>query len=270
MARAAEEVGLDSVWVGDHLLYRGDGREERGPWDAWTLLAGIAAITSRVRIGPLVACTGFASAGLLARKAAAVQEVSNGRLVLALGAGWNEAEFRAFGLPFDRRAARFEEEFEVIRRLLAGDRVTMAGRFEQLDDAVLLPRPDRPALMVGSTGERVLRTALPHVDAWNTWYGWFGNSPEGFAEQNARVSQLVREVDRNPGDVRRTAVLFVDAGGGRDERPHAAGAPPIGGSAAQVAARLAEFHDAGVDEAILALNPITEASIRFLGEVAAA
>src|SRR5690348_9875474 len=127
MAAAAEEAGFDSVWLGDHLLYRDDGREERGPWDAWSLLAALAATTSRVRLGPLVSCTAFASPGLLARKAAAVQEVSGGRLVLGLGAGWNETEFRAFGLPYDRRASRFEEAFDVVRRLLCGERVTYAS-----------------------------------------------------------------------------------------------------------------------------------------------
>src|SRR3954449_9785301 len=95
MARAAEESGFDSIWLGDHLLYRYDGREERGPWDAWTLLAALAAVTDRVRLGPLVACTAFSPPGLLARRAAAVHEVSGGRLTLALGAGWNEAEFQA-------------------------------------------------------------------------------------------------------------------------------------------------------------------------------
>ncbi len=182
LARAAEAVGFDSIWLGDHLLYRDDGREERGPWDAWTLLSALAAVTDRVRLGPLVACAGFASAGLLARKAAAVQEISGGRLVLGLGAGWNETEFRAFGVPFDRRASRFVESFDLIRRLLAGERVTFDGAFERLDDAVLLPRPAVPVpLMVGSTGERVLRAALPHVDAWNIWFDWYGNTPEGFS-----------------------------------------------------------------------------------------
>ena len=270
MARAAEEVGLDSVWVGDHLLYRGDGREERGPWDAWTLLAAIAAITTRVRLGPLVACTAFASAGMLARKAAAVQAVSGGRLVLGLGAGWNEAEFRAFGLPFDRRAARFEEAFDAIRRLLAGQRVTTGGGFERLDDAVLLPCPDPPALMVGSIGERVLRSTLPHVDAWNAWYAWFDNTPEGFAEQNARVSRIAAEAGRDPREIRRSAAVFVDVGEGGDVRPHAAGAPAISGTPTQIATRLAEFGAAGADEVIVVLNPITEASIRLLGEVVAA
>src|SRR3954449_6619659 len=90
MARAAEAVGFDSIWVGDHLLYRDDGRDERGPWDAWSLLSALATVTDRVRLGPLVARCSFHRAGLLARKAAAVQEISAGRLVLGLGAGWNE------------------------------------------------------------------------------------------------------------------------------------------------------------------------------------
>jgi alkanesulfonate monooxygenase SsuD/methylene tetrahydromethanopterin reductase-like flavin-dependent oxidoreductase (luciferase family) len=143
MGRAAEEVGFDSIWVGDHLLYRGDGRPERAPWDAWTLLAGLAGQTERVALGPLVACTAFQRPGVLARTAAAVDELSGGWLVLALGAGWNETEFRAFGIPFENRVARFAEAFEIVRRLLAGERVTFAGAYETVADAVLLPPPGR-------------------------------------------------------------------------------------------------------------------------------
>ena len=129
MARAAEEVGFDSIWLGDHLLYRDDGRPERGPWEAWTLLAGLAVVTERVQLGPLVACTAFHPPAVLAKMAATVDETSGGRLVLGLGAGWNEPDFRAVGIPFDHRASRFVEAFEIIRRLLAGERVTYAGRF---------------------------------------------------------------------------------------------------------------------------------------------
>ena len=266
MARAAEQVGFDSVWLGDHLLCRGDGREERGPWDAWTLLAALAATTERVQLGPLVACTAFGPAALLARRAAAVQEVSGGRLVLGLGAGWNEAEFRAFGLPFDRRASRFVASFDVVRRLLGGERVSNG----QLSDAVVLPRPAaRVPLMVGSVGEQVLRATLPHVDAWNAWFHWFGNTPDGFAGQNERVSALARDVGREPGDIRRTAAVFVALDAGRVDRPHA-DVPPLCGSDGQIASTLREFGDAGVDEAILVVSPITEGSIRRLGGVVAA
>ena len=266
MARAAEEVGFNSVWLGDHLLYRDDGREERGPWDAWSLLAGLATVTERVRIGPLVACTAFAPPALLARKAAAVQEMSAGRLVLGLGAGWNRAEFEAFGLPFDRRAARFIESFEVIRRLLAGEQVRQAGNFTHLVDAAVLPMPSTPPpLMVGSVGERVLRATLPYVDAWNCWFAWFGNTPDGFAAQNARVTELARERGRDPTEIARTATVFVALDDGESARPHADLAP-ITGTPSQISDRLGEFEAAGVDEAILVVSPITEASIRALGQ----
>jgi alkanesulfonate monooxygenase SsuD/methylene tetrahydromethanopterin reductase-like flavin-dependent oxidoreductase (luciferase family) len=198
MARAAEEVGFDSIWIGDHLLYRGDGRPERAPWDAWTLLAGLAAATERVALGPLVACTAFRRPGLLARTAAAVDELSGGRLVVALGAGWNETEFRAFGIPFDHRVSRFAEAFEIVRRLLAGERVTFVGTYETVEDAVLLPTPSRrPPLMVGAMGGRMLAVALPHVDAWNIWYEWYGNTAEGLAATNRTVDEAARRAGRD-------------------------------------------------------------------------
>lgn len=252
LARAAEESRFDSVWVGDHLLYRGDGRPERGPWDAWTLLAGLARETERVALGPLVACTAFHAPGILARTAAAVDELSGGRLVVALGSGWNEVEFRAFGIPFEQRTARFLEAFEIVRRLLAGERVTFAGRFHTVEDALLLPPPARrPPLMVGTVGPRMLAATLPHVDAWNCWYDQYGNTPEGFAELAARI----------PREVERSACVLVAVGGG-GERRHEAPAVP----AERLAEHLRELADAGADEAILVVDPIDERSIRLLGE----
>jgi alkanesulfonate monooxygenase SsuD/methylene tetrahydromethanopterin reductase-like flavin-dependent oxidoreductase (luciferase family) len=230
------------------------------------MLAGLAAVTERVRLGPLVACTAFHPPAVLAKMAATVDELSGGRLVLGLGAGWNEAEFRAFGLPFDHRASRFEEAFEIVRRLVAGERVTLAGRFHSVDDAILLPAPARrPTLMVGSTGDRVLRATLPHVDVWNTWYDIYGNTAEGFAELNARVSATAEEVGRPPSEVERSACVLVapDAG----ERPDRWDAPPLTGSMERIAAGLRELADAGADEVILVVTPITERSIGTLGEV---
>ena len=197
MARAAEEVGFDSVWVGDHLLYRDDGRPERGPWDAWTLLAGLAMVTERVSIGPLVACTAFHRPGVLARIAAAVDELSGERLVVGLGAGWNEPEFTAFDIPFDDRLVRFTEALEIIRRLLAGERVTYRGTYEAVNDAVLLPPPSRrPPLMIGAIRTRTLEVAIPYVDRWNTWYEWYGNTPDGFAAASSRVDEIARRAGR--------------------------------------------------------------------------
>src|SRR3954470_14446396 len=131
IARAAEDIGLDSIWTGDHLLYR-DETGRRGPWEAWSVLAGLATITSRVSIGPLVASTSFHNPAMLAKKAATVDEMSGGRLVLGLGAGWNETEYRAYGFAYDQRVSRFEEAFTIIRTLLRDGQIDFEGRFYQV------------------------------------------------------------------------------------------------------------------------------------------
>ena len=256
IAETAEAVGFESVWVGDHMLYRGDGRAERGPWDAWVLLAAIAASTDRLKLGPLVASTAFHPPGLIARMAATIDEVSRGRFVLGLGAGWNEAEFRAFGIPFDNRVARFEEAFEIIRRLLAGERVTFEGRYHRVEDALVLPRPDRRTpLMVGTQGPRILSATLPYVDAWNCWYSWYGNTPDGFAALSAKVGGLVR----------RSACVLVSVGGGAGERPFEEAAPPV--EARNLSKHLQELADAGADEAILVLDPIDKRAVATVAEL---
>ena len=260
MARAAEEAGYDSIWIGDHLLY---DAPERGPWEAWTLMAALAAATERVTIGPLVACLGFHPPGLVAKMAATVDEVSGGRFVLGVGAGWNDREFSAFGLPYDRRVSRFAEAFEIVRRLLAGERTTLEGRYWQADDAVLLPPPQRRVpLMVGSNGPRMLGLTLPWADAWNTWWEDYGNTAEGFAELNARISAAAADAGRDPGAIRRSACALVEVDPSARERPVLPHAPPI---TADVPGRLRELADAGADEVILVLSPITEASIRTVG-----
>ena len=256
IAQTAEACCFASVWVGDHMLYRGDGRDERGPWDAWALLAAIAASTERVKLGPLVASTAFHPPGLIARMAATIDEVSRGRFVLGLGTGWNEVEFQAFGIPFDHRVARFEEAFEIIRRLVAGERVTFEGRYHRVEDAVVLPPPARRIpLMVGTQGPRLLSATLPHVDAWNCWYSWYGNTADGFATLSAKVD----------GRVRRSACVLVSVGGGADERAFEEGAPPV--DARHLSDHLHGLADAGADEAILVLDPIDQRAVATVAEL---
>ncbi len=265
MAEAAEELGFDSIWLGDHLLYRNEGEPEKGPWDVWTLLGALAAVTSRVELGPLVACTGFHPPGMIARMAAAIDEVSGGRLILGLGCGWNRAEFAAFGIPYDHRVARFEEAHEIIRRLVAGEHATLHGTYWQADDAVVLPPPARKIpLMIGSNGPRMLGIALPHADWWNTWWDGYGNTVAGFAELNARIDAAAESAGRVPSDVARSACVLVTVDAATAERvlrPRSE-ITPLAGDAETVAAHLRGLADAGADEAILVLDPITEDSIR--------
>jgi alkanesulfonate monooxygenase SsuD/methylene tetrahydromethanopterin reductase-like flavin-dependent oxidoreductase (luciferase family) len=254
IARRAEASGYDSIWLGDHMLYRGAGRQERGPWDVWTTLAALAASTERVQLGPLVASTAFHPPGLVARMAATIDEVSGGRFILGLGTGWNEAEFRAFGIPFEHKVARFEEAFNIIRRLLARERVTFAGRFYQVDDAVLLPPPRRQVpLLVGTSGPRVLAASSPSIDYWNAWYSWYGNTPSGFAKLSSTFE----------GNFRRSACVLVtvEAGG---ERPLDPASPPL--DATRLSEHLSELAAAGADDAILVLDPINERSLVTVAE----
>ena len=267
MARAAEECGFDSIWLGDHLLYRDKGDPERGPWEVWTLLGALAAVTDRVELGPLVACTAFHPPGLIAKMAATLAEVSGGRFVLGLGAGWNEPEFRAFGLPYDHRVSRFEEAFSVIRGMLAGERVTLDGRWFQADDLVLLPRPAKPPrLMIGSNGPRMLAATLPHVDAWNTWFDSYGNTPAGFADLNERITAAARGAGREPSDIERSACVLVALDDATGERWWGEETPAVSGSPSEIAATLRELADAGADEIVVVADPISEESIRALRE----
>ncbi|MEK6224671.1 MAG: LLM class flavin-dependent oxidoreductase [Chloroflexota bacterium] len=259
IARAAEESGFDSIWVGDHLLYRGGGRPERGPWDAWTQLAALAVLTTRVRLGPLVAATAFHPPGAIARMAASIDEISGSRFILGLGAGWNEPEFRAFGFPFDRTVSRFEESFEIVRRLLAGEHVTLKGEFHSVADAVLLPPPRRTVpIMLGSNGARMLGIALPHVDAWNTWFSSYGNTVEGFANLRGDIDGACVNAGRDPAELTHSACVLVRVGDGLGERPN--DIPPV--ALKDLVSHLRLLAEAGADEAILVLDPIDERSTR--------
>ena len=144
MARKAEEIGLDSIWVGDHLMYRSPGNAPVGPWEAWSLLAALAEATERVEIGPLVAAIGFHSPAMIAKKAATVDEISGGRLILGLGAGWGAPEYLAYGFPYSQRASRFEEAYTVIRTLLRDGEIDFEGKFYQIRNCALVPRGPRP------------------------------------------------------------------------------------------------------------------------------
>ena len=274
MARAAEDVGFDTLWLGDHLLYRYDDGSTRGPWEAWTMLSALAASTSRIRLGPLVAATAFHAPAMLAKLAATVDEVSGGRLILGLGAGWNDTEFRAFGFPFDHRISRFEEAFTVIRTLLREGRIDFDGRFFQARDCELLPPPSRPGgppLMVGSVGPRMLEITLPHVGAWNVWYRQSNNTPGGLEPILRHVQEACRAVGRDPATLEKTSAVFVrlPGGTGRLTKYDENDVAPLQGSSREISDGLREYADLGLAEVQLVVDPITTESIENLAPVLA-
>ncbi len=272
MARLAEAVGFDSVWVGDHLIYD-LAVGPRGPWEAWTTLAAIAAVTEHVLIGPLVASAGFHQPAMLAKQAATVDAISQGRLIVGLGSGWNEREYQAFGFPFDRRVSRFEEAFTVIRSLLCEGECDFHGRYYDIDRCVLHPRPHRPGgppLMVGSVRPRMLSIALPHVDAWNVWWSDFGNTSSGYAVVKSHVDEAIAAAGRDIGSVAATCAVHVRLRGGIGRQMGSYDGQrtePIQGSPAEIADNLRAFEAAGAQHIQLVVDPITRDSIESLAEV---
>src|SRR4051812_48473713 len=267
IARAAEDAGLDSIWTGDHLLYREDARHG-GPWEAWSVLAGLATITSRVSIGPLVAATSFHNPAMLAKKASTIDEMSGGRLVLGLGAGWNETEYRAYGFPYDQRVSRFEEAFTIIRTLLREGHIDFVGRFYEARDCELLPRgprPDGPPLLIGSNGDRMLSIALPHVKAWNSWYSSFGNTVDGARPLLAQIEAACVAAGRDPNDVERTLALKVAVVGATGVRDgDGVAAVDAAGEPGRLVEALRALGDNGVAEVQLVLDPITVSGVKQL------
>ena len=274
IARTAEAVGFDSIWLGDHLLYRYKSGETRGPWEAWTTLAGLAEATERVTLGPLVAATAFHAPFMLAKLAATVEEISGGRLVLGLGAGWNDTEFAALGAPFENRVSRFEESFTIVRTLLAHGSIDFEGEFFAARDAELLPRPVRPGgppLLIGSNGPRMLAATLPYAAAWNSWYEATGNKPEGVAALRSLVDGVAVAAGRDPAAIERTVAVLVRTPGGSgrpsgDQSPRPA-VVPLEGPADVMAETLRAYAREGIGHVQLVVDPITEASVAALAPV---
>jgi probable F420-dependent oxidoreductase len=274
LARRAEELGYDSLWYGDHLLYRRPGDPEpRGPWECWTMLAALAAATSRVELGPLVASTSFHAPAMLAKKAATVDEISGGRLVLGLGAGWNETEYRAFGFPFDHRISRFEEAFTIIRTLLRDGAIDFEGRYYTVRDCELRPRSGRPGgppILLGSNGDRMLAIGAPYIDSWNSWFADTGNRPEGVAPLRAKVDAAARAAGRDPATIERTVAVLVrlTGGQGRVQGDFAQReSPPLEGDPETLAAGLRAYAREGIGHVQLVLDPINLASLEEFAPV---
>jgi alkanesulfonate monooxygenase SsuD/methylene tetrahydromethanopterin reductase-like flavin-dependent oxidoreductase (luciferase family) len=217
-ATIAEQAGLDSVWVFDHLLFRFPPEPDEGPHEAWTTLAALAPVVPRVELGALVMCSSFRPAGLMAKMAATLDDLSGGRLILGIGSGWHGPEYAAFGLPFEHRVSWFAEDLEVIARLLRGETVSLEGRWRTYDRAVLLPPPARrPPILVASKGPRMLRLTATWADAWNT--AWFGRVDDRLRTRLRDLDEACADVGREPASIRRTVgIRLHPPGEGADDK----------------------------------------------------
>ena len=250
-AAHAEAIGLDSLWVCDHFLSGPAGRPAEAIHEGWTIVAALAASTSTIELGQLVMCVSFRSPALLAKMAVTADGVSGGRLLLGLGAGWYDPEYLAFGFPTDHRVARFAEALQIIGPLLRGDRLTFAGRYHQVRDAVLLPPPDRPIpILVAGHRPRMLRLTARYADAWNT--AWFGLPDGRLGQRLGDMHSALQAENRDPATLRWTVGMdceLTDAG-------------QTGGSFAGAAGELARAIDAyerlGIDDLIVSLQPSTQ------------
>ena len=265
MARTAEACGFDSIWVSDHLLFRFEGKEPQGTWECWSLLAALAAVTSRVEIGTLVSCTGFRNPALLAKTADTVDEISGGRLVLGLGAGWHEPEYEAFGYPFGHRVGRFEEALTIVSGLLRHGEVDFHGTYHTARDCELRPRGPRrqgPPIMIGSSGERMLRLAARHADIWNAWGK---QDPAEIPPLRATVDGACRAEGRDPASMARSVSMLVDlpgaAGRPREEPPF------VTGDAETIEGTLRGMAREGIGHVMVVLDPNTVAGIEALAPV---
>lgn len=269
MALAAEDAGLDSVWAADHLVFQDDGTWS-GIHESWTLLTAVAAITRRVEIGPLVLALPFRNPALTAKMAAALDEVSGGRLILGVGCGWHEPEFDAFDFPFDHRVGRFEEALAVLLPLLRSREVTFQGRWHRADARLLPPgpRPKGPPILIAGKRPRMLRLVARHADAWNA--AWYGRREEA-KELEQRIAAL-REAcaleGRDPDEISLSAGLFVHFPALPDPGYEDAPKNAISGDAEEVGRELAAYRELRMEHLIVHLWPPTAAAVRELGRAA--
>jgi alkanesulfonate monooxygenase SsuD/methylene tetrahydromethanopterin reductase-like flavin-dependent oxidoreductase (luciferase family) len=271
MARRLDELSFDSVWVIDNLLYREPARDY-GVWEGSSLLTAVAAVTERIEVGSLVTCAGFRNPALLAKLTDTVDEISGGRLTLGLGAGDNEDEHRAFGIPWEGRFTRIEEVLPILRGLFRDGRTDFDGEFFQIADCVLRPRgprPDGPPIMVGSRGgPRMARAIARYADIWNTWLVYTDNDPASAQLDASLIDAACQEAGRDPATLERAVSVcltlpghdFVLAEMGLGRRA-------LSGSPAELAEALRLLADQGISHVQVFLGPSTVEGIETFADV---
>lgn len=269
MAQEAEDAGLDTFWVADHFFYEEAPDKPRvGQWEAFTFLSALAAATSRIQLGPMVAATSFRNPALLAKMADSLDEISDGRFILGIGAGWHQPEYDAFGYPFDHRVARFEEALQIIQPLLREGKVDFTGQYYSARNCTLNPRgptPTGPQILIGARQPRMLHLVARYADAWNTaWHV----KPEVVAERWAQMRAICAEEGRDPATLELTAgvslrVVLPEETAPEPSERHITGTPE------QVAEALQGFAAVGAKNLIAVMEPERADNAKRLGRVKA-
>jgi probable F420-dependent oxidoreductase len=252
MARNAEATGFDALWISDHVGFGDPEGDWAGAWECWTLLSALASVTSRVKLGTYVLAAPFREPAVLAKMAETLDEVSGGRLVLGLGAGWNAPEFESYGLPFDDRFDRFEDTLRIVVGMLREGRSTHAGRTAHTRSARLAPRGPRPnglPVMVGAGGPRMLRLTAELADEWNGGLRRLDEVPPLLEA----LESACHEVGRDPGSIARSVEVLVRTDAVPEDR--APEEREIRGDPATIASELRRFADLGVDHLQVQLRP---------------
>ena len=278
MAKLAEDVGFDSLWVVDHLLYEMVGEPEpRGAWEAWSFLSALAAITARVELGTLVLAMGWRNPALLAKMADTVEEISGGRLILGVGSGYHKLEYDAFGFPYGYKVSRFEEAIQIVSGLLRDGSIDFEGKYCSAKECELKPRGPRakgPNIMVGTnTGSpRMQRIAAKYADSWNVFYDNTANRVQGFANAKPEFDEACKDVGRDAASFEATVTVLVadssaDPWWDRLPTSHFAEEEPLKpltGAPEQMAEELLRYHAAGASHVQLSLEPTSAKTIETL------
>lgn len=248
MSQTAAAVGFEALWFGDHLSYE-QGGETVGTWEAWTLMAAIANAVPNVQIGPLVTAAGYRNPGLIAKMTEMIDEISGGRFVLGIGAGWAKPEYEQFGYPYDHRASRFEESIKIIHDLLRTGESTLHGKFLRTNGAVNRPRGPRTGgapILIGSNGDRLVHSVARFADAWNSdWQ----QSPEDYAPLLARVDAACDAIGRSRESLVRTgSVRFTTDTPGDDVQRY-----------------LHDVRELGISHLVIGLEPRTISAVEWFG-----
>lgn len=261
---SAEAHGLDSAWIFDHLVMRFPDEPQAGLHEGWTILSALAGVTGRIALGSIVMCTSFRNPALQAKMAATLDDVSGGRLILGLGAGWHDPEYEAFGYPIDHRGGRFAEAIEIIAPLLRGKRVTLEGRFEHVHDAELVPPPARLdiPILIAAKGPRLMDLTARHAQLWNA--AWFGEPDERLATRRADLAAALDRAGRDPATMIETVGLRVAPAGSAAAEP-SEGPQPWRGTEDDLARLFETYERLGIGHLIVWPVPATQASLDWLG-----